>query len=80
MTQYGTWVSYGGDARIWLAIGLLAVAGGVAFAGIRLPLPIRPTGPDKGPDRHDPGLGRLDSRRSWSAQPSTSGNTFASMT
>jgi ABC-2 type transport system ATP-binding protein len=45
MTQYGTWVSYGGDARIWLAIGLLAVAGGVAFAGIRLPLPVRPTRP-----------------------------------
>ena len=45
MTQYGTWVSYGGDARIWLAIGLLAVASGVAFAGIRLPLPVRPTRP-----------------------------------
>ena len=45
MTQYGTWVSYGGDARIWLAIGLLAVAGGVAFAGIRLPLPVRATRP-----------------------------------
>lgn len=41
MTQYGTWVSYGGDARIWLAVGLLAVAGGTAFAGIRLPLPVR---------------------------------------
>src|SRR5580704_1999022 len=45
MTQYGTWVSYGGDARIWLAIGLLAVAGGVTFAGIRLPLPVRATRP-----------------------------------
>ena len=45
MTQYGTWVSYGGDARIWLAIGLLAVAGGVTLAGIRLPLPIRATRP-----------------------------------
>ena len=45
MTQYGTWVSYGGDARIWLAIGLLAVAGGVTCAGIRLPLPVRPTRP-----------------------------------
>jgi hypothetical protein len=45
MTQYGTWVSYGGDARSWLAIGLLAVAGGVTLAGIRLPLPIRATRP-----------------------------------
>jgi len=49
MTQYGTWVSYGGDARIWLAIGLLAVAGGVTLAGTRLPLPARPTRP--GPAR-----------------------------
>jgi hypothetical protein len=45
MTQYGTWVSYGGDARIWLASGLLAVAGGVTLAGIRLPLPVRATRP-----------------------------------
>jgi hypothetical protein len=43
MPQYGTWASYGGDARIWLAIGLLAVAGGVTLAGIRLPLPARAT-------------------------------------
>ena len=45
MPQYGTWVSYGGDARIWLAIGLLAVAGGATLAGIRLPLPVRGTRP-----------------------------------
>jgi hypothetical protein len=45
MTQYGTWVSYSGDARIWLAAGLLAVAGGVTLAGIRLPLPVRATRP-----------------------------------
>jgi len=45
MTQYGTWVSYSGDARIWLATGLLAVAGGAALAGIRLPLPVRITRP-----------------------------------
>jgi hypothetical protein len=37
MTQYGTWVSYGGDAGTWLSIALLAVAGGTTFAGIRLP-------------------------------------------
>jgi hypothetical protein len=41
MPQYRTWVSYAGDARIWLAAGLLAVAGGAALAGIRLPLPVR---------------------------------------
>ena len=39
------WVSYGGDARIWLAIGLLAAAGGATFAGTRLPLPVRATRP-----------------------------------
>jgi len=32
MTQYGTRVRYSGDARIWLATGLLAVAGGTALA------------------------------------------------
>ena len=37
----GAWVSYGGTARIALAIILLAAAGGVAYAGIRLPLPVR---------------------------------------
>jgi len=30
MPQYGTWVSYGGGARIVLAIVLVAAAGGVA--------------------------------------------------
>ena len=47
MPQYGTWVSYGGDARIWLAIGLLAVAGAVTVVGLRLPLPARPTRPGR---------------------------------
>jgi hypothetical protein len=47
MTQYGTWVSYGGDARIWLAAALLAVAGGATVAGIRLPLPVRTTRPGR---------------------------------
>jgi hypothetical protein len=45
MTQYGTWVSYGGDARTWLAIALLAVAGGTTLAATRLPLPVRATRP-----------------------------------
>lgn len=48
MTQYGTWVSFGGDARIWLAAGLLAAAGGAVLAGIRLPLPLRATRPARG--------------------------------
>ena len=41
MSLNGGWVSYGGDARIELAAGLLAVAGGAAYAGIRLRRPIR---------------------------------------
>jgi hypothetical protein len=47
MAEYGTWVSYGGDARIWLAAGLLAAAGGVAYAGVRLPLPAQAARPGK---------------------------------
>jgi hypothetical protein len=45
MTQYATWASYGGDARIWLALGLLAAAGAAVLAGIRLPLPVQFTQP-----------------------------------
>jgi len=45
MTQYATWAGYGGDARIWLALGLLAAACCVVLAGIRLPLPVRFTQP-----------------------------------
>jgi hypothetical protein len=41
MTQYGTWASYGGTARIALAIILLAAAGGLAFAGTRFRRPVR---------------------------------------
>jgi hypothetical protein len=41
MTQYATWASYGGDARTWLALGLLAAAGAAVLAGIRLPLPVQ---------------------------------------
>jgi hypothetical protein len=46
MAQY-QWVSYGGDARIELAIGLLACAGGAILAGVRLPLPFRVTRPGR---------------------------------
>jgi len=47
MTQYAEWARYGGDARIWLAIGLLAAACCAVLAGIRLRLPVRfaPPGP-----------------------------------
>ena len=48
VTQAGTWVSYGGTARIVLAVVLVAAAGGVAYAGIRLPLPVRPARPSEG--------------------------------
>ena len=47
MTQYGTWVSYDGGARIWLAVGLLAAAGSLVYAGTRLPLPARAARPGK---------------------------------
>lgn len=39
MTQYGTWVSYGGDARTALSLGLLGAAGAVAYGGARLRRP-----------------------------------------
>jgi hypothetical protein len=38
--QYGTWFSYDGTARIWLAVILLIVAGGLAYWGTRLRHPI----------------------------------------
>jgi hypothetical protein len=47
MTHYGTWVSYSGTARIGLAIILLAAAGGLTYAGTRLPLPIRAARPGR---------------------------------
>jgi hypothetical protein len=48
VTQAGTWVSYAGTARVVLAGVLLAAAGGVAYAGIRLPLSARPARPSEG--------------------------------
>jgi hypothetical protein len=47
MTQYGTWVSYSGAARIWLAAGLLAAAAAVVCAGAWLPLPARAARPGR---------------------------------
>jgi hypothetical protein len=47
MTQFGTWVSYGGAARIWLAVGLLATAGAVTCAGIWLRLPAQAARPSR---------------------------------
>ena len=43
MTKYGTWVIYGGTARPALAVVLLAVAAALAYAGLKLPLPGRPS-------------------------------------
>jgi hypothetical protein len=45
MSLNGGWVSYGGDARIELAAGLLAAAGCAAYAGFRLRRPLRVTRP-----------------------------------
>ena len=47
MTQYGTWVSYGGAARIELAIVLLAAAAGLAYAGARLRMPAQAARPGR---------------------------------
>lgn len=47
MTQYGTWVSYSGIARIGLAIVLLAAAGGLAYSGLRLPRPVQAARPGR---------------------------------
>jgi hypothetical protein len=40
-TQHGTWISYSGTAGIVLAAVFVAAAAGVAYAGLRLPLPAR---------------------------------------
>jgi hypothetical protein len=45
--HFGTWLSYGGTARMVLAIVLLVSAGGIAYAGIRLPLPAWPPRPSE---------------------------------
>ena len=42
------WASYGGDARIELAVGLVAVAGAVIYAGSRLRQPVRAVRPGQG--------------------------------
>src|SRR5579863_4041007 len=45
MSLNGGWVGYSGDAKVELAVGLLAVAGCAAYAGIRLRRPLRATRP-----------------------------------
>ena len=45
MSLNGGWISFGGDARIELAVGLLAAAGGVTYAGVRLRHPVRAVRP-----------------------------------
>ena len=46
-TAYGTWVGYSGTARLWLALVLLVVAGGLGYAGARLREPLRPRRPGR---------------------------------
>jgi hypothetical protein len=41
MTTEGEWIGYSGTARIGLAVVLLALAGGVAYAGTRWPGPFQ---------------------------------------
>jgi hypothetical protein len=48
VTAFGTWASYGGAARVWLAILLLALAGGLTYTGTRPFLPVGPRRPGKG--------------------------------
>jgi hypothetical protein len=48
MTQSGLWLSYGGSARIALAVILLTVAGGLAYGGTRLRRPVRLRQPGPG--------------------------------
>jgi hypothetical protein len=50
MAQHGTWISYGGTARVALALVLLIAAGSVAYAGTRLPLPVRAPRPGRIPE------------------------------
>jgi hypothetical protein len=45
--QDGTWLSYGGAARLLLAIILAVAAAGIAYAAMRLPLPIGPASRSK---------------------------------
>ena len=45
MTQHIPWGSYGGDARIELAAGLVAAAGAAVYAGTRLRHPVRAVRP-----------------------------------
>ncbi len=47
MAQFGTWVSYSGDAKIDLAVVLLGAAGGLAYAGTRLKQPVQAARPGK---------------------------------
>jgi hypothetical protein len=48
MTQHSAWFSYGGDARIELAIGLVAAAGAAVYAGTRLRHSVRAVRPGQG--------------------------------
>jgi hypothetical protein len=47
MPSEGGWVSYSGAAEIVLAVVLAVAAAAVAYAGFRLPLPVRPPRPGR---------------------------------
>jgi hypothetical protein len=47
MTGNQGWFNYTGAAEIMLAVGLAAAAAAVAYAGTRLPLPVRPPRPGR---------------------------------
>ena len=71
MPQYGTWVSYGGTARIVLAVVMVAAAGGVVYAGTLLPLPLRPVRPGEAARTFMLVIWGLRSQRFWYACPYT---------
>jgi hypothetical protein len=48
MTHHIGWAGYGGDARIELAVGLVAATGAVVYAGTRLRHPVRAVRPGQG--------------------------------
>ena len=80
MTQHGAWVSYGGDARIELAVGLVAAAGAAVYAGTRLRRPVRAARPGQGTVAGMFLAWAVTIVGCWSAPASTFSTTFARIT